>query len=377
MSDKSMKKVEFEFPDPDSSTEIQVEPALNRTANVLETLEMPKKGKQAKKEDDFEVEIEQVDEDTRAVKKDDVEIEIVNDTPKRDRVGKQLEGDVEDVTEEELANYNERVQKRIKTLNTRYHDQRREAEAVKRERDEIVNLAKSLLEENEKLKQNSTRSENTLMQQAKRTVEAELAAAKREYKEAYDSGDSDRLVEAQTKLSEIVAKKTRLDTWRPKGLQTPKTNVQTQQRVAPTQQGARPEYSQAPQPRQSDPKLDAWLAENSWFGEQGDPEMTSFAMGVHHKLVREGIDGNHPDYYNRLNARVREKFPEEFDVSRPSEATKPAEKKDSDSVVAPVTRSTAPRKFKLNESQVALAKRMGVPLEAYAREVAKLEMRRG
>lgn len=385
MSDKGMKKVEFEFPDPDNdNTEIKVEPALNRTVDVMQTLELPnrkKKGKDDAQDSKIEIEVEQVDDDTRIIKEPDAEIEVVNDTPKRDRVGKQLSGDVDEVTEEELQGYNDRVQRRIKTLNTRYHDQRREAEAIKRERDEIVNLAKSLFEENEKLKQTSNRSQNSLMTQAKKAAEAELAAAKREYKDAYDSGDADKLVEAQTKLFEVVAKKSRLDAWRPKALQTPRTNVQTQNNVASTQQGARPQQQPAPQIRQSDPKLDAWLADNSWFDPSGmnggDPEMTNFAMGVHQKLVRDGIDGNHPEYYKRLNARVREKFPEEFNVDAPGKAQRDDVAQVSDSVVAPVTRSAAPRKFKLNETQVALAKRLDIPLEGYAREVAKIEMRRG
>lgn len=364
MPEEKMKTIEFEFPEPDDPAEIQVEPAQNRTENVLQTLDLEKKvGKEAAETAEKE--------DVRVVQEGSVEIEVENDTPKKDRIGKQA-SDVEDVSEGELNNYSKRVQKRMKDLNTRYHDQRREAEARARERDEIVNLAKSLMDENEKLKQTTSRSRNSLIKQAKDGVAVELASAQREYKDAYDSGDSDRLVQAQTKLSEVVAKKAKIDAWKPQPLQRRQSGVQPQQRTTPTQQEARPQQP-APQPQvPPNPKVQEWMSDNAWFGT--DEEMTSFAYGVHQKLVREGVDGTHPDYYKRLDARIREKFPEEFDIGKGESS---ADNRDTDSVVAPVTRSSAPKKFRLNETQVALAKRLGVSLEDYAKEAAKLEMRKG
>ncbi len=348
-----MKKIEFEFPDPDANEkpEIQVEPAVNRTENVL---------------DDFKLEeVEQEEKtsaDTRVLKEDGVEVEVVNDVPPEDR-NRKISEEAEEVTDEELEGYSERVKKRIQRLNKNRHDQRRIAEQAQRERDEAIRYAQGLLNENQKLQQNNSRSRNSLIAQAKKAAEAEVQAAQRVYKEAYEAGDSEKLVDAQTKLSEAVAKKSRIDGWKPQPLQKPQSGVQSreQQRV--------PQTRNAPTPQEPDPKLKSWMDDNSWFGT--DDEMTGFAYGAHRKLVQQGVDGNHPDYYKKLDARMRQAFPEEFEDAAPSKKGG----KESDSVVAPVTRSSAPKRFKLTESQVALAKRMGITLEQYAEEAAKLAMR--
>ena len=354
MADKKMQRVEFEFPVEDDpiGNEIVVEPATNRTENVMDAY---------KQEEEKEVKEEKPA--AKVVKEEDVEIEVIDDTPAADR-GRKASDPADDVTDKELKNYSDEVKSRIKHLGKSYHDQRRIAEAAQRERDELAAFAKSIMKENETLKTTTTRSKNSLIQQAKLAANESLKNAQQQYREAFDSADSEKMVLAQTALSEAVAKKHKVDSWKPEALQRPSSDVQrTQQQGTPAPQRPAP----APAPAAADPKLTSWLDNNSWFGT--NEEMSGFAYGAHATLLREGIDGNHPEYYKKLDTKMRQKFPEEFD-------SVPATKDKTDSVVAPVTRSSAPKRYKLTETQVAIAKKLGLPLAQYAEEAAKLEMGR-
>ena len=290
---------------------------------------------------------------------DKPEIEVVDDTPEQDRNRKPMEEPPKEVTDDELAKYDESVQKRIKHFTKGYHEERRAKEAAQREKEEAIRLAQQLVEENQKLKGSLSQGQNALLEQAKKVVANELEQAKRKYKEAYESGDADALVAAQEELTTIKMKAERVNNFKPAPVQETKNVVQTPQQTPP-----------APQ---VDPKLRAWQDENPWFGP--NKRMTAFALGLHEELVADGISAGSDDYYKAIDAEMRSRFPDVFESGK-SEKTEdaPTPPKKSN-VVAPATRSTAPRKVVLTKTQVDLAKRLGVPLELYARKVAE-EMRK-
>ena len=283
----------------------------------------------------------------------DAEIEVVDDTPEQDRDRPPMKEPPSEVTDEELSQYSEGVKKRIQHFSKGYHEERRAKEAALREREEAIRLAQQLIEENKKLQSSQGQTQQALLEQAKRVVASEVEDAKRKYKEAYESGDSEALVAAQEELTAAKIKAERVNNFRPAPLQEEKPAVQ------PAPQPVR----EQPVP-QVDSKAAAWQEANPWFGT--DDEMTALALTVHRKLVESGVSPTSDEYYERINTRMRQVFPDAF----PSE--KPAKKS---SVVAPATRSTAPKKIVLTKSQVNIAKRLGLTNEQYARAVAE-EMRK-
>ena len=292
--------------------------------------------------------------ETQQAKAEESEIEIIDDTPEYDRGKVPLGSTIEEPSDEELKKYSEDVQKRIEKFTKGYHDERRAKEAAMREKEEAIRLAQAIIEENKKLKGSLTKGQEALISQAKQSAELEIEKAKRRYKEAYDSGDSDALVEAQDALTTAKMKAERIANYRPAPLQEEEKGVETQQIV------------QAPQP---DTKALAWQEKNRWFGK--DEEMTSFALGLHQKLVRSGVDPQSSEYYERIDSRMRQVFPDAFSTSPDDSdrAERPSRAKAS--VVAPATRSTGSKKITLTQTQVNIAKRLGVPLELYAKKVAE------
>lgn len=285
------------------------------------------------------------------------EIEVVDDTPAEDRGRKPMLEAPKDVTDEELSKYDESVQKRIKHFTKGYHEERRAKESAEREREEALRFAQNMAEENKKLKGSLSQGQTALLEQAKQVVSNEVATAKRLYKEAYEAGDSDKLLEAQDALTNAKIRADKVNNFRPTPLQD---NTNTVQPV--------------PQPRQTAPvdnKLLAWQDKNQWFGT--NKRMTAYALGLHEDLEGEGIPAGSEEYYRRIDADIRERFSDQFGTEKPAEATQSQRTKSN--VVAPATRSTAPRKVVLTQTQVNLAKRLGVPLELYARKVAE-EMRK-
>jgi len=284
------------------------------------------------------------------------EIEVVDDTPAEDRGRKPMAEPPKEVTDEELSKYDEGVQKRIKHFTKGYHEERRAKETAEREREEALKLAQAVLEENKKLKGSVNQNQTALLEQAKRVVSNEIETAKRMYKEAYEAGDTEKLVEAQEALTNAKIRADKVNNFKPTPLQEEETPVQiTQQptRAAPV-----------------DEKLLAWQDQNQWFG--SNKRMTAYALGLHEDLVSEGIPSGSDEYYRRINADIRERFPDQVGAGESVDA-KPQRTKSN--VVAPATRSTAPKKIVLTQTQVNLAKRLGVPLELYARKVAE-EMRK-
>ena len=307
--------------------------------------EAESKNAKAEEKVDFEVEGES-----------EPEIEVVDDTPAEDRGRKPMVEPPKDVTDEELSKYDEGVQKRIKHFTKGYHEERRAKETAEREREEAFKLAQAVLEENKRLKGSVNQNQTALLEQAKRVVSNEVETAKRMYKDAYESGDSDKLLEAQEALTTAKIRADKVNNFRPTPLQDEETPVQINQqptRAAPV-----------------DEKLLAWQDQNQWFG--SNKRMTAYALGLHEDLVSEGIPSGSDEYYRRINADIRERFSDQFGAEESVDA-KPQRTKSN--IVAPATRSTAPKKIVLTQTQVNLAKRLGVPLELYARKVAE-EMRK-
>jgi hypothetical protein len=294
------------------------------------------------------------------VEGDDISIEIEDDTPEQDRGREPLPKDiVEDLEKDELEDYSEKVKVRLKQMKKVWHDERRAKEAVDRERQEAIFAAQRLLDENQKLKARLNTGEQVLVDSYKEATSRELEMAKREYREAYDAGDVEKQIEAQEKIASAKIKADRLDNFKPAPLQEEKFDVQRQQ-----------ELQQAPK---RDPKAVSWQERNSWFGQ--DEEMTSLALGLHEKLVKQnGLSyATTDEYYKRIDETMRKRFPENFEsqeeVKTVETRTKPS------TVVAPATRSTSSKKVRLTNSQVALAKKLGLTPEQYVRELIKMEAR--
>ena len=282
-----------------------------------------------------------------------LEIEVVDDTPPEDQGRPPMKEPPAEVTDDELAQYSEGVKKRIQHFSKGYHEERRAKESALREREEAIRIAQQLAEENKKLQGSLGQGQAALLEQAKKVVANELEDAKRSYKEAYESGDPDKLVEAQEALTTAKIKAERVANFKPPALQQPQTDVQSAPRTV-----------QSNQTPQVDSKARAWQEANPWFG--SNDEMTAVALAVHKKLVESGVDPTSDEYYTRINGRIKQLFPDSEQDAEP-----PAKKVAKQSVVAPATRSTAPKKIVLTQSQVSIAKRLGVPLELYAKQVAE------
>jgi len=345
------QKVEYSLPEPDSldtgDVEIEVAPS---SAKPLES------SKNAK----FSAEREEHS-PQRDSSNGEMEIEVVDDTPKADR-GRKASDPPDDLTDEELEEYSEKVKKRIKHFSKGYHDERRAKEAALRERQELERYTQQLVAENRNLKNTVGKSQTALLDQAKHTIEAELTQAKKAYKDAYESGDSDAVLEAQESLTNAKIKADRLNNIKLSPLQESSPDVDSK--------GDTDSYA----PVQVDERAADWAKSNTWFGT--DDEMTSFALGLHNKLVKSGVDPRSDEYYEALDTRMRQVFPDNFDdisdaAVEDDEKRKP---KRQANVVAPATRSTAPKKVVLTQTQVNLAKRLGVPLDEYAKQVA-IQMR--
>ena len=331
----AFQKVEFDFPDEEENNKGDIE------IESSEAVEIDLSGKKEAK-DYKETE-------------DEYEVEVVDDVPKSDR-NRKPSSPPNEVTDEELEDYSEKVRNRIKHFSKGYHDERRAKEASQRQSQELESFAKNLVEENNKLKGTVDKNQEALLEQAKRTAAGEMLLAKRAYKQAYEAGDADKLLEAQEKMTAANLKADKLENFAPSSLQTQDNEVQI------------PQQNVTKQP-EIDERAANWAKENSWFG--SDKEMTGYAMGLHDKLVtEEGVDPSSDEYYETINSRMQKLFPDNFE----GEAEETESKRRSN-VVAPATRSTAPKKVRLTQTQVAIAKKLGVPLELYAQKVAE-EMRK-
>ena len=283
---------------------------------------------------------------------DDIEIEVVDDTPEEDRGRKPMETPPEDPTDDELASYKPKERNKIREFHRAYHDERRAKEAASKEKEEALLFAKAMMEENNKLKGSVDESHSALLEQAKKNVVTELQDSRKKYKEAFESGDSEAMVEAHDLMTSAKLKAERLHNFKPKPLQESENQLQTSL-------NAKTDFV--------DHKAENWKRANSWWGQ--DREMTGFALALHEKLVVEdGVSPQSDEYYQRIDGRLRQVFPEKFASEKPAETTQ----RPKANVVASATRSVSAKKITLSPREVNIAKRLGVPIELYARKVAEL-----
>lgn len=291
----------------------------------------------------------------------EVEIQVEDDTPPEDRGRTTIKNP--DVPDDEISKYSEDVQQRLKHLKHGYHDERRAKEAALREREEAIAYAAKIADENKKLQERIANSEKSLIQTAQSAADTEMIAARREYKEALESGDADKIVEAQEKLSRTTIKHERMKSFKPQAELTKEE---------------KPVYTPSPEPYR-DRKAETWKKDNPWFGDTENElheEMTAVAVAVHNKLTREY--GNEyaktDEYYRKINDRVRSKFPEYFGDQDDAEELP---RKRPATVVAPVQRSSPPKQIKLRKSQLEVAKRLGIKPELYYQHMLELEQKNG
>ena len=300
---------------------------------------------------------------------EDIEFEIQDDIPDEDKdpvTGKEREPLpqelVQELEQDELEDYSEKVKSRLKQMKKVWHDERRAKESAFRERQAAEEFARKVFEENKKLKQSLSSGEKSYIDTAKNAANLELEMAKRQYKEAYETGDAEQIIEAQTKLSEANYRVQKVNEYRP-SLQEQETDVNIPTQQAPV---ARP-----------DPRASSWQERNTWFGQ--DPEMTSAALGLHQKLVDSGMDPRSDEYYQRIDTTMRRRFPEYFGDETSDGGGKPVQRTETKpaTVVAPASRSTSSKKIVLTTSEVNLAKKFGLTPQQYAMEKQRLEKQNG
>lgn len=286
---------------------------------------------------------------------DSLEIEIVDDTPEADRGRarrpENVKPDVPD--DDEIAKYSQDVQKRMKKLKWEFHEERRKKDEAIRQAEEAANFAKRIYEQNQQLQSTVRGGEKVLVDQAKGRVEAEMAAAKTLYKKAYEEGDTENLIKAQELIADLTTQRRRVAEYQPTQFEE----------VGPPRQ--------AVQSAPADPLFTEWKEKNKWF--DTDKELRSFAMGVHEKLVESGVDPRSREYYEKIDRRMREVFPDNFSQERTSGSS--ARVRSSGNVVAPAVRtatgSNTAQRVQLTATQVSLAKRLGISPQQYAAQLLK------
>jgi len=287
----------------------------------------------------------------------EIEVEVEDDTPTSDQGREPLPKKITDnLDNEEVEDYSAKVKQRIDQMKKAWHDERRAKETASRERDEAATFTKQLMQERDALRQRLSTGETWALTETKRRAELEVAEAKRAYRDAYEEGDAEKIADAQAQLSSAT-----VDQQRVQQIQ-PQFTLQPEQKPVYNQPQAETPVS-APEP---DTRAREWGDENEWFG--ADDEMTSFALGVHQKLVKEGVPPSTNHYYERIDARMRDVFPGKFE-----DAPKKGKRQPS-TVVAPAGRTPKGKKVVLTKSQVSIAKRLGVSPEDYAKEVIKQQM---
>lgn len=285
------------------------------------------------------------------------EIEVVDDTPPEDQNREPMKEPPAEVTDDELQNYSDSVKKRIQHFSKGYHEERRAKEAALREREEAMRAARAFQEENKRLQESLGQGTKVLYEQAKSKAAADLENAKKAARAAFEAGDTDAFVEAQEKLVEAKTLVERL--------KQPPPSLQSKESVV------------KPQEPQIDPKTRAWYERNPWWGQ--DRRKTLVALAIHQELVEKGVDPSSDEYYKRLDSELGQTFPAATSPQvqeRQESAQAEVPKKKPASVVAPASRSTAPRKIVLTKSAERIAKNLGLTLEQYARQVLEDERKK-
>ena len=293
----------------------------------------------------------------------EIEIEIEDDTPVEDRNKEPMPKEiVEQLDADELDEYDGKVKEKLKQMKKVYHDERREKERALRDQQEAIAFAQRVAEENKRIKAMYSNGEKEYVESLKTSAEMSLEMAKQNYKKAYEEGDTDKVIEAQQKMQEANLRMMQAKNFKPTALQEENFEVQTQ----------REQTQSVPKP---DNKALAWQERNNWFGQ--DEEMTASALGLHEKLKRNGVVVGSDEYYSVLDKTMRKRFAENFGDSERTEPEQREPARRSPNVVAPATRSTSSKKVTLKQSEIALAKKLGLTPEQYAREKQKMEARNG
>ena len=299
---------------------------------------------------------DQVTDDVAGDEEDDFEIEIVDDVAPEDKPRRPAYAEPDIPEDDDLEGYSEQVQKRLKKLTFEAKEAARQQAEANRQREEAINYAKALAEQNKKLQEDVQKNQGYVVDQAKGRLSAELERAKVAYKNAYEAGDADALLEAQANLTRLQNDQYRWDSFKPAARPA----------VEPAAPAAQP-VAQQQQVRLTS-NQERWLSNNDWYGK--DRRMTSFALGVHEELVYNGIEPDTEKYYTEIDRELRKTFPDKFSDGEEVEVN--ARQKRPASVVAPAARSAnTPRKIRLTSTQVAIAKRLGLTNEQYAAQVLK------
>lgn len=330
----------------------------------------PKEGEDAANETKIEIEIE--GEETKVEtkpaketkpKKDEPEIEIVNDD---EEPPSKNEADLRD---EDMTEYSRSVRERISEVTKARHEEERAKRAALREKEEFERIAKAVAEENKRLQEYVQNGEKAYMEKVQALAQVELERAKQKMSQAYDAGDSAALANAQEEMMLAGLKVQQAQNFRPTPLQQQNTVVHSAPTTAPE-----------PVAPNLDSKTALWMDKNKWFGDDKKKAMTSYALGLHQELVdKYGQDFARTDeYFSQIDAQVRRVFPGEFGIQQEAEQeTRETQRNKPATVVAPANRVTAAKKIRLTQTQVAIAKRLGVPLETYAKHVAAMEKQNG
>jgi hypothetical protein len=295
--------------------------------------------------------------------KDDFDFEIEDDTPAADRNREPMPQNlVEELDKDELENYSDNVKTKLKQMKKVWHDERREKERALREQQEAIAFAQKALEENKNLKKRLSYGEQNYLNTYKSAAALELEAANAEFKNAYDLGDSDLLLKAQQKIADANYKLQKAKEYVP-SLQHEETPVNSVPQV---------------QPPKPDQKSVTWQERNTWFGK--DEEMTSLALGLHQKLVNQNGESypSTDEYWKKVDETMRLRFPEYFAGEKNEAQSTNRQRTDrSSTVVAPANRSTSSKRIVLKQSEIGIAKKLGLTPEQYAREKMKMEANNG
>jgi hypothetical protein len=313
---------------------------------------------------------DEMEEDTKGkpeveLEEGSINVEIVDDTPKEDRniepLPNEIKNDLE--TADTSAEYSKNVKDKFTQYKKAWHDERRAKEAALREQQEALAAAQAILDENRRLKEVLQNGEKELISSYQNSAELEVSQARKAYKEAYDSGDSDALAEAQEDMMRAQLKLDKAKNFKPT-VQIAENDVKIQTK-------------QIQQPAQMDDKVAEWVSNNPWYVDPEKKSMSKYAVFIHEELEEKfgrafvGTD----EYFKRIDSEVKRRFPEEFDdiEVKNDEEEKPQRTSRLSTVVAPARRSTSSKKIVLTKTQVALAKKFGLSPEQYARELNKLE----
>ena len=290
----------------------------------------------------------------------EIDIEIIDDAEEKpEKKDKVFAEDVkkDKAVDEEILNVDKGVQKRIDQLTAKHHEERRQKEQAAKLRDEAIVYAQRVKSENDRLNRLVSDGQQYLGKQAEERAGFAKIAAQQKYKEAYEQGNTEDMVAAQDALTRATMDAASAEQFNARIPEEQFMQQQQEQQFIPQQQT----------PPRPDDKAISWQAKNQWFG--NDSEMTSFAYGVHEKLVREeNLDPRSDEYYEKIDTRMRDVFPDFFGSNASAVSAN-----SQSSVVAPATRNNGakPRKIQLTATQVALAKRLGVTPEQYANQLVK------